>query len=224
MILGHNILIWDNTDSPVPEATDQLVLWRSYGEIDFPLAVSIPALVEENALALRDRYVAWIYELGLNIIDGKRLLDHLQLRPNFSYWWMTLLAEKSSWAKSPLITDSIRLFAFEDWVKQVSNISSIKLVSSNKALTVALSRWCDFKNINFESQSSSVGLKKRLMRQRIFDSFPHVLCSGFWLLKRLVERWPLRGVGVDKWRQSSGRLTFVSYLFNLVPKAIQAGR
>jgi len=224
VILDRKILIWDSVDCPVPESSDQIVLWRSYGEVDFPLAVSIPALVEQNAVALRDRYLAWLYELGSHIFCGKRFLDHLQLRPDFSYWWMTLFAEKSSWAKSPLITDAIRLFAFEDWVKQLSNISSIKLVSSNKALTDALSRWCDLKNINFQSQPLSVVVKKRQFRKRILDSFPHALLMAVWLLKYLVERWPLRGVGVDKWRQSSGRITFISYLFNLVPKAIQAGR
>jgi len=222
---GHNILIWDSTDSPESDLSDQIVLWRSYGEIGFPAAVSIPTLVEKNALVLRKRYLAWIYDLGSTKIDEKRLVDYLQLRSNFSYWWMTLLVEKSNWAKSPLITDAIRLFAFDDWAKQYSNISSIRLVSSNKALGDALRLWCDLRDINFESRpSSSAPAKQRSVKRRIFDCIPYTLQAGVWLLKYLVERWPLRGIGVDKWGQSLGKTTFISYFFNLLPEAIQEGR
>jgi surface carbohydrate biosynthesis protein (TIGR04326 family) len=45
-----------------------------------------------------------------------------------------------------------------------------------------------------------------------------------WLAKYLLERWPLRGVGLQAWRQSLGRITFLTYSDNCDPEAIRQGR
>ena len=45
-----------------------------------------------------------------------------------------------------------------------------------------------------------------------------------WLFKYLIDRWPLRGVGMEEWKNGTSQITFVSYLFNLHPKAAQLGR
>jgi len=53
---------------------------------------------------------------------------------------------------------------------------------------------------------------------------PPLLQSFAWLLNYLLRRWPLRGVGLAEWHQSTGKITFFSYLFNLVPEAAKCGR
>ena len=137
--------------TPVQLGTfDRVVLWRSFTEVGFPDAISIPELVENDSNRLRSRFLGLIYELGELKIDGKRLVDHLELHQGFSYWWMTLIAEKCNWAKSPLITDAIRLFAFDDWAKQKLTIQSVKLASPNRALQESLKNWCWVNNIDFE--------------------------------------------------------------------------
>ena len=83
------------------------VLWCSYDPKGCNDVVSIPCLVEENSESLRSRYLEWIYDLGEIKINGKRIVDHLEIRSGFSYWWMTLLAEKCNYAKSPQIDDAI---------------------------------------------------------------------------------------------------------------------
>ena len=79
------LLIWD--EEALPEITSgKVALWRSFGDSVSPNIVSIPALVEKNADTLRQRYLAWIYALGETKIQGRSLVDHLELRPGFSYW------------------------------------------------------------------------------------------------------------------------------------------
>jgi len=87
-------LIWDTDDKP-PKGNWTPILWRSYGGGEGSL-YSMPEIIEERADALRQRYLSWIYVMGESCIKGKRLVDHLELRSGFSYWWMTLLAEKSN--------------------------------------------------------------------------------------------------------------------------------
>lgn len=210
--------------TPVQLGTfDRVVLWRSFTEVGFPDAISIPELVENDSNRLRSRFLGLIYELGELKIDGKRLVDHLELHQGFSYWWMTLIAEKCNWAKSPLITDAIRLFAFDDWAKQKLTIQSVKLASPNRALQESLKNWCWVNNIDFEWQQTPFMAPNKPLIRRMFDALPYFLQASIWLLKYLSERWPLRGIGVGSWERASGRLAFVSYFFNLVPKASQNG-
>ena len=105
-VLYSSVLIWDCEEAP-PDGDWITVLWHSFSEGE-RTTYSIPSFIEEHSDELKSRFLAWVYELGETLIDGRRLFDHLELRPGFSYWWMTLLAEKS-YGKSPCIYDSIRL-------------------------------------------------------------------------------------------------------------------
>jgi surface carbohydrate biosynthesis protein (TIGR04326 family) len=106
------LLIWDADGEP-PVGDWTTLLWRSYDTKGRKDVISIPQLVEDNAESLRARYLAWIYELGETKVKKKRIVDHLEIRPGFSYWWMTLLAQKCTYASSPNIYHAIRLLACE---------------------------------------------------------------------------------------------------------------
>src|ERR1017187_5855414 len=126
------VLVWDALGFP-PDHECPTILWRSFEETAAPEFVSIPRLVEKYADELRARYLAWIYELGERRFQDRRVVDHLELRPGFSYWWMTQFAEKSNYGKSPQITDAIRLMTFDDWAHGRS-FRRVVLVSSNHLL------------------------------------------------------------------------------------------
>lgn len=219
-----HLVIIDSPDAVYTESCDQFVLWQSYGEEAFPNAVSVPLLIEKNANALRTRYLELIHDLGEARIQKTELYKTLQLRPEFSYWWMTLMVEKSNWAKSPQITEIIRLFAFDDWVKNFQEIKSIQLVSASPELHECLRNWCQTKNIHFKCRQLTVIGGSTSRFKRAFDRLPHTIQAMFWLVKYTIERWPLRGVGVVEWTKSQTKITFVSYFFNLHAQAAQQGR
>lgn len=217
-----NILVWDSEGHP-PEGDFTIVFWRAFLPFGSARSISIPAKIEENAELYRARYLAWIYELGERSIHGRRLIDHLKIRQDFSYWWMTALVEKCNYSKSPMITDAIRLFAFDEWAKDFSDIKLIKLVSANRELQDLLKHWCDTQNICFEWKKVPSKAKHKSPFKGIFDRLPHTIQAGVWLLKHLIERWPLSGVGVTEWKKEKRQVTFISYLFNLKPDAARAG-
>jgi surface carbohydrate biosynthesis protein (TIGR04326 family) len=219
-----DIVIWDYTESP-PEGNSITILWRSYGDPDIPSAVSIPRWVEEHDQALRSRYLSWIYDLGNTKIDksGRRLIDHLCVRPGFSSWWMTLLAEKCNFAKSPQITDAIKLMAFDDWAKTQS-IYKVVFASANIELAKCLQAWCAKRKISFRfTRKPSPKITRSVLRAAYFST-PPVFQALIWLVRHVVSRLALRGAGVSEWKRSNARVTFVSYLFNLVPAALAEGR
>jgi surface carbohydrate biosynthesis protein (TIGR04326 family) len=216
------LLIWDSESQP-PSNAGTIVLWRSFSPKSSSEFISIPQLIEDNSDALRARYLAWVYELGEFRVQGQRLIDHLELRPGFSYWWMTLLAEKCSYSKSPQIIEAIRMLAFTDWIAGHTFVR-ITLVTANQPLADCLRRWSENVGAVFEWHRLSKPRIKGSWRAHVYSSIPSTAQALVWLLNYLLERWQLQGVGLQSWRQSSATATFVSYLFNLEPEAVKIGR
>lgn len=220
--MANCVLVWDAEGLP-PAGDWTAVLWRGFCERDTRQTVSIPELVEDNADALKARYLAWIYELGETRIKGRRLVDHLELRPGFSYWWMTLIAEKCNYAKSPQIDDAIRLMAFDDWATD-RTVSRIILVSAKQPLAECMRLWCARLGVVFEWQcTATVGVQRSFLK-RAYHALPSFFQALTWLVVYLVSRWPLKGVGLSGWHQSEGRVTFISYSDNFTPDAAKEGR
>jgi surface carbohydrate biosynthesis protein (TIGR04326 family) len=216
-----SLLIWDAEGEP-PDGDWIPVLWRELVSNAQPDAVSIPALIETNADLLKKRYLAWVYELGEKSIQGKRLVEHLQLRPGFSYWWMTLFAEKCNYSKSKQIDDAIRLMAFDEWATDKS-ISHVVLSTGNQSLAECMRLWCVRLGVVFEWQRVAKPQELLSWVKRLYLVAPYSLQALTWLPRYLIDRWPLRGVGLKEWQQSHGCVTFFSYLFNLDPDAAKQG-
>ncbi len=216
------VLIWDADGAP-PVSDGLVVLWRAFAGSADAGVVSIPALIEANAESLRALYLTWVYEFGETPIRGKRLLDHLEIRPGFSYWWMTLFAEKCNYSKSPQIDDVIRLLGFELWADE-RRPSEVTLITANAALAECMGSLCGNSGISFLWQPGPAAKETLSWAKRLYRMLPSLLQSFAWLLAYALRRWPLRGVGLAEWRQSTGKTTFFSYLFNLVPEAAKCGR
>ncbi len=216
------VLIWDVDGAP-PAGDGLVVLWRAFTRGADAGVISVSALIEVNAESLRARYLTWVYELGETLIKGKRLLDHLEIRPGFSYWWMTLLAEKCNYSKSPQINDAIKLLAFEQWADQCRP-SQVKLITANAALQECMGSLCRNSGISFLWQPGPSVKHELPWAKRLYRALPWHLQSFVWLVAYALRRWPLRGVGLAEWRQSNRKVTFFSYLLNLVPEAAKCGR
>ena len=106
-----DLLLWD-LDGPFDNSNSMhdVIYWSKYPDAESDGIFSIPQLVEDNADHLKAKYLRLIYEFGEAKVNGKRVIDHLIIRKNFSYWWMTLLAEKCNYAKSPQIDNIIKIY------------------------------------------------------------------------------------------------------------------
>ena len=216
-----SLLIWDAEGEP-PDGEWLSVLWRGFVPNAQPDAVSIPALIETNADLLKKRYLAWVYELGETSIQGKRLVEHLQLRPGFSYWWMTLFAEKCNYSKSKHIDDAIRLMAFDEWAKNQS-ISHVILSTCNHPLAECIRQWCTNLGVVFKWQLVAKPQAPLSLLKSVYKKLPDSLQALAWLAYYLIDRWSLRSVGLKEWKLADGRITFFSYLFHLDTDATKQG-
>lgn len=214
----ETLLVWDADGDP-PRGNWLTVLWKAFETTNDPAAISIPQIVEDRADDLRAQYLTWIHGLGQAQIKGQRLVDWFELRPGFSYWWMTLLAEKSFF-KSPQIYDAIRLLALYQLSREVS-AKKIILVSSNKELSSTFKRWSVRSNLNFCWKKLS--RPRRSVANRLYGLLPFPLQAAAYFAKLSWSRWP-----PGKQRQQSdaalGRITFFDYLIHLNNSAFSSGR
>jgi len=218
-----DILIWDSIDEVVTNSASDTLLWSGFEEDLSSSVISIPKIVESHAEEFRAQYLSWIYELGEKKYRNRRVVDHLQLHPGFSYWWMSLITEKSNFSKSPQINNAIKLLALQRWLVG-REITRLELVSGNAELSTVLKVWCDNNGIRFFwKRIINTDTKQPTIFRLRYRYLPLPLQAIFWLTYRLVTRWHLAGVGVTQWRQSHADTAFVSYLDNLVPEVVEQG-
>ena len=217
---GSTLLVWDAEGLP-PVGSWTTILWSGFGKTNDPSIISIPTLIEEQADALRMRYLAWIHELGETRIDGKRLTDCLELRPGLSYWWMTLLVEKS-YAKSTRLYDAVRFLALED-LTQTLHSRRITLVSNDPTLATTFRMWCRNADMDFEWRQSKQSDSRISLKRRIFRLLPYMAQSAIWLLRYAWQRWPLRRKRKSLNASSETKITFVDYLVHLDRSALTTG-
>ena len=114
-----DLLLWD-LDNQSDNSIHDVVYWSSYISSESDGVFSLPQLVEQNADHLKEEYLKLIYEFGEAKVNGKRIIDHLIIRQNFSYWWMTLFAEKCNYVKSPQIDNIIKLMLLNSGCKKIN--------------------------------------------------------------------------------------------------------
>ncbi len=206
------IVIWDKDDLPF-ESDAVTILWRSFSKGNYAEVVSIPKLIEARAEKYRAQYLAWFFDLGEMPIRGRSLIDNLGFKEGFTYWWMTLIAEKCNFSKSPQVNDAIRLIAFVDWA-ECRTFTEIELVSANKAIAECIKLWCNKKGIVFRWRRIESSPAKVTFARSIYGYFPPILKGLIWAVYRICDAWPLRGVGLGEWKATQGEISFFSFLFN----------
>ena len=108
-----NVLLWDRDEVP-PSTNDYVVLWNSFSIPDsIHSSTSIPEYVEEHSERLRARFLGFVHDVGNSRSGSKTVLEQLQIRPTFSFWWLTLFASKR-WHPDSHITEAVKLIALEE--------------------------------------------------------------------------------------------------------------
>lgn len=215
------LLVWDS-DEELHKKCSDVIYWQSYNISECDGIFSVPRLVEKNSNQLRIKYLALIYELGQTKIKGKRVIDYLEVRPGLSFWWMTLLNEKCNFSKSPQIDNIIKLMAFREWFVQ-KDYKNIILVSSNLELANAVQILADELNIGFQWDKRKSQSVRKILVKRIYNYLPYSFQAILWLSYHLIKRWSLKGAGVEEWKKTTAKTTFISYLFNLDPGSVANG-
>lgn len=147
----------------------------------------------------------------------------LEIRPGFSAWWTSLIAEKCNYDRCSWMEDILRLQALLLFFRKAGQPKSLHLASSRKSLALFLESYCKAENIAFTWQKSREASQPVARKETLRKLLPGPLRALAWLLAYLWEARHLKGIGMAEWYQSPSSLVFISYLFNFNAKAAQQG-
>ena len=218
---GDSLLVWDDEGSP-PLGEWTTVLWRQYADVKNSSVISIAQMVEQNADELRARYLAWIYDLGEARIGERRVIDHLSLRPGFSYWWMSSVAQKFNISGVSQIDDAIKALALEMLVV-ARQTTSIVLISENHRLAACLQEMCHKKSISYEWRPGKA-LTNKYNLHWLYRSLPHAWRAFIYLAWYVLKAIPLLLQKRSAIPEHVGEVMFIDVLVHLDKQAISTGR
>jgi surface carbohydrate biosynthesis protein (TIGR04326 family) len=206
----QSLTLWDS--SVEPSANEgQIYRWNGYGQTES--IQSLLRYVETHDERLRHKYLAWIHELGESRILDRRLVDHLTLEAGFSYWWMTLLVEKSPW-KSPSINDALRLLALEEIVVERKPVK-MRLVSADWRLHETVRGLCQNLALSYEWQRLDRQWTSKWSLAEAYRALPQPVQALVSFVRHLRARWPLRRTSKAGWFGGDRSLFFCSYFIHL---------
>ena len=188
-------------------------------------ACSIPTYIEENSDRLRRQYLAFVYDLGETIVDGKSLKHHLTLKRGYSLWWMSLLAEKSLF-KSPRIVDCLKLLALDE-ILQAAKPSAVRLVSDDQPIAIAIKDLCHHFGYYFTWQRSFSNPEKLSFRglcRKLGLRKPYLLQGFISLFSHIRARWPLQQLERSHWFSGKQSIFLMSYFIHLDPTKCALGQ
>ena len=185
----EHTLLWDSDQAP-PDSYQRVVLWRQFcGSLNPTQFISLPEYVEEHSLHLRDKYLAFINQVGETGNDGESVQKLLQIRPSFSYWWMTLFAS-TRWHPSSHSTEAIKLLALEELLT-ISSWSGLDVVTDSDLILEITRQLCAGYNKPCSAAIPKISTSKRstlhLFRRHIFPALLVFVRQIF----RLIQVTPL---------------------------------
>jgi surface carbohydrate biosynthesis protein (TIGR04326 family) len=213
-----SITIWDSNED-TPKLDELIYTWNGYEEKGS--VRSLLGYVESHGERLREKYLAWVHDLGESQKDGKRLIDHLTFEDGFSYWWMTSFVEKNFW-KSPSIIDVIRFLALEEIIVEIKP-SKLLFVSSNREFNDALGNLCRSLNVSYEWKHLSKKTPWQFNLRCFFRKLPYPIQGIIRLVRHLFGRWALRRAKNSQGFSSDNSLFFCSCLVNFDSKLAEHG-
>jgi surface carbohydrate biosynthesis protein (TIGR04326 family) len=211
------MILWAYEDMPLNGLSD-VWYWQSFGGGDN--ISSIPRYLEENSERFRGVYLRFIYDLAHSIIDNKSLVEHLSFGNNFSFWWMTLLAEKSPY-KSPKIYDCLRLLVLEE-VLVAKKPECLLLFSSDKALIKTLTLLCLKLNIKFENKKFRKNSNHYSKIRKVYLNLPYFI-QALISLRHVKDRLSLSKAKKRLWPGGKGGIFILSYFIHLDARECEKG-
>lgn len=208
------ILVWDM--HPEDQEKSSLVIsWSKYlGKENDNTFISLPSEVENHGELIRSRILKFIHETGMKTHQGKTIIEILQIRDTFSWWWMTLFASKRLPEDSNLY-DLARIYALREILLD-KKISKLIVLGMTKEIEQVIESLCLSLKIVFVAGKTDKFSKKTRL---IGDQLPKLVQAA------LVLAWTVfksDRKSQRKFNQKNG-LVFFDYLNGLDLKQLQNG-
>ena len=214
-----SLTVWADPDLP-PLDIGNVVLWQAFLPPGAPPTwVSAPDQVAQNQSTYRSEYLAWLHDLGMQERAGVRIVDRLLVRPELSYWWMSVPAGYSLTRGSPAYT-TVRIMVLNRLANELGDVA-IHLVGGDRIVKKVLGEWATLSGLQFSAEvgpshanrPSGVNESWRSRLHRV----AHLYFPAFLAFRRLADAIRVHGASGPLGRptmQPDG-IVLVNYLTRL---------
>jgi surface carbohydrate biosynthesis protein (TIGR04326 family) len=102
--------------------------------------VSLPEMINEDASYWKPRYLSWLDGVGKSWCGSTTVVDALLIRPEFSYWWMTIPANHC-FGTTSIAYATLRLWALAQ-IADARNVEELRVCGADASLEEVLTLWC----------------------------------------------------------------------------------
>lgn len=215
----RTLVVWHTDQTPPTHNNASVYCWNGYAECQEYR--SIAAYLEANAERLRAKYLALIYELGETEINGKRIVEHLEVGKGYNLWWMSSLAEKN-YINTPRIVDCLKVFALEE-ILNISKPDNVLVYTDDKELLESIKALCAELGISCSLTRVNGAARTQIGWRRWIPFRPKPLSAVWWLLQHVRSYWGLRKKVKPDWFAGPGSIIFFSYFIHLIGERCARG-
>lgn len=135
----ESLTVWFGQDEP-PGHWTHVLLWESFRPSGAPSTWrSLPEEIHLNRDALRAEHLRWSHDVGVTQVKKDPLRQGLLIRPQLSYWWMTLPASHALEPDSP-VYNAVRLRVLER-IAVETQTGCITIANADRASVRLIRSW-----------------------------------------------------------------------------------
>jgi surface carbohydrate biosynthesis protein (TIGR04326 family) len=201
-----------------PNTESTIIYWQQFlgGSEDCAGNFSLPQLVGEQTQRWKWGYLNWLDAVGRETIGGSSLEQALMIRPDLSYWWMTL-PTAPCFTESAVAYRAVRLWALAALVDELG-VDHVEVVGADSDIVEILSEWARQTGRSLSTGDERSGVvsdkRSRPRRQRRDGALHSLARAGAFLARQYLG---YRGSGAPRHLAPSpevGGLTFIDYFDN----------
>ena len=153
--------------------------------------ISIPSLIVRWRKDLIKEYLGMIYSIGFNKNSKINTHKDLLIRKNFSFWWMTLLAEKSP-IRSKSIYTILQYRAIEKLFYE-KKCTHLILCSENEGLHKLLLQWSKNTYFSYERKKRTNRKVSEINVNNLYQRLPNLIKAFILLVRFLFNKYKFLG-------------------------------
>lgn len=175
-------LVW-NCDSITPHTIGTVIAWNGYlANSDSTNTFSLASEIESRSEVIREQILAFVYQVGMKRVGNRTVIETLEIRESFSWWWMTLFALRR-WHVNSNLYELARLYALHGFLVE-HQIGELIVTKSTSQMEQGLISLCDSLGVSVQLLDSQHQVYRTRIRR---ICLPKPVLALATLLKEIIR-------------------------------------
>lgn len=142
-------------------------------------SISVSNIIEQNDIYLRSKMFKILQSFAFDSHEFGNVIKYSTIKHNFSYWWLSSVAEQSNWSESFYLNELIILYAIDLILKQYSSKDIFVLFTESTDRYILIERYFKTTSLNLKIASTKIPYRLSVRNKiRLFYPYLFGLCRA----------------------------------------------